>query len=291
MPQLNYYENEKAVFKEEFGHFYFKKLTDSEIKYVFKKLKTKYKFWHNFEFYGYEYSRSICSSRYVRMIHNASVGSLAHEVAHAIQYMKRRKQCPDWKDGKIKKKRWHTKEHLNITRRVLKYMWKHLDDWLEAENQRHERSLETKERQKEAILKAKTEKNSPNYKLKAIQDRIKKWETKKKRSENALKKLRRREKIWQKKALEPPKPQKEKKKYLTPKQKAMELVNKMGCKAIVHRGDSFCEGTINIEPPEGYSLDELRLGFVCSDWKDVYERLSHAELRKLATVEIEYGGN
>lgn len=185
--RLLYYVNERL----NFARLAEITITDSETMYIFDKLKSKYKLDYRLEFRNK--LGGVCSNHIIRLQHNPSLLYLIHEVAHSIQHKKRRYQD----NGK----RWHTKQHKKIMRKIEKYALKHLDDWRskvseknKLEHQRYENKIE-KEKAKEEYNK------TPQFRLEQIQKNIKRWESKLKRAEKALKRLNRRKIIWQRKVL------------------------------------------------------------------------------------------
>jgi len=187
MPHLKYYQTENQSLPE------WAKLNtpDRTIEYYFDRLKSRYKFRQKLLFHG-RGNGGNCNSWRVRVSHDCSIGVLAHEVGHAIQFRKR-----GYYD--TKGTRWHCNEHRKITARVLKTIETNITEWNFTLAKKVERGMqvaitkEIKEKEKTTI------KATPDYKLQKLRESIKVWESKRKRAETALKKLRRREKLWVKK--------------------------------------------------------------------------------------------
>jgi len=67
---------------------------------------------------------------------------------------------------------------------------------------------------------------------------------------------------------------------MTDKQKALEIIKKIGCKYEFRKADyPRRETEIEVDAPDGYSFDGLS-SLVCFSWKDVIERLSNETLKK-----------
>jgi hypothetical protein len=197
MPPFNSYELVKTMLKfykkehEAFPAEYATKLTDVEANYVFDRLKAHYKFRQILVFRGTR-QHGNCSSWRVRLPHSPSIGILAHEVAHAIQYTKKAQ-------GKMKEQKFHTKKHQKIMARIISVFSPKLADWKyylinrqTKEKQASENRL-TKEKEKKAFA------SSPEGKLEKINGKISVWSKKLKLANTKLKKLNRQKKLWQKK--------------------------------------------------------------------------------------------
>lgn len=97
---LLYYAMEREKFPEENKEV----LSGSIVVLFFDKLKSHYKFSQVLEFHG-SGNGGNCNSYRVRVGRGCTLGTLAHEVAHAIQFRKIRL-------GKVRNThRWHTKAH------------------------------------------------------------------------------------------------------------------------------------------------------------------------------------
>lgn len=180
---LLYYMKERLTYDEEFKH----KLTFSEFRYIFNHLKAHYKFRQDLEFGG---RRCGTCSRYKIMIstkNGMTVGTLAHEVAHALQL----KKIPTGS-----KVRWHNKKHKREMKRVLRYINSHISQWKERVKVKEKKSRTIFSRQRERKEQIVAYRKTPEYKLKLVQKTIKRWETKMKRAQNAIKKLHKREKYY-----------------------------------------------------------------------------------------------
>ena len=108
---------ERAALKEAYATV----LDDTEMYYVFDRVQAHYGFWQRLKVYGYRGGGS-CSEYRILLSHHSTVGVMAHEVAHAIQYQ----------HGHEKGKGWHTKKHLAITREVSELILSHLPEWRAA---------------------------------------------------------------------------------------------------------------------------------------------------------------
>jgi hypothetical protein len=117
MPYLRYYDMEREALREAYATV----LNDTEMSYVFDRLQAHYGFRQRLKVYGYR-GGGRCSEYRILLSHHPTVGVMAHEVAHAIQY----------KHGHEKGKGWHTKKHLAITRGVSELILSHLPEWRAA---------------------------------------------------------------------------------------------------------------------------------------------------------------
>jgi len=67
----------------------------------------------------------------------------------------------------------------------------------------------------------------------------------------------------------------------TPKEKAIKLINELGCSYEFTRADYPRHGTeIEVFPPEGYLFDNELGSLACHSWEDVIERLPQFEITK-----------
>jgi hypothetical protein len=181
MARLTYYLNEKEVHGKN-GAI---ELSNTEAKYVFKKLKTHYKFNHVLEFWGNN-GGGRCSRWTVRVSNNPTMKTIVHEVAHAIQMKKR---------GIIaspKREKWHTKKHMKIMARIYKYAMPKLDVWRAMAKKKNEMHFDSIRKREENKKEFESLKNTNEFKLQQLDKRIRKWESKRKRAENALKRLNKR---------------------------------------------------------------------------------------------------
>lgn len=195
MAYLKYYLNEKLVFPEAYN----RKMTDIETIYIFKKLKTKYKLRQTLTL-----TNKVCGNcgRYeMKLQHEPTIGIMAHEVAHGIQY-KRYEQ--------FNGKKWHCNKHKRLMAKVLKVIEKNFNSWRDMANKkanRKEESLQKKELRKQmqkTVTKERRKalkelKAKPEYKLMKLRQKMKAWEIKRKRAEKNLAKLKLKEKYMIKK--------------------------------------------------------------------------------------------
>lgn len=179
MPRIKYYANEQNGLEN-----YTKRVTDNQARYIFKRLKARYRIRQQLEFT--DRVRGNCSSWRIRLEHKPEIGVIAHEIAHAIQFKKR-------KYGE----KWHTKKHKKIMDRVYKTIETNLETWVAMADKKKERRETAIKNKQEKQQEAKEKRQETPYKLQKTLALIKKWETKKKRSENALKKLNRRRKLYE----------------------------------------------------------------------------------------------
>jgi membrane-anchored protein YejM (alkaline phosphatase superfamily) len=125
MPWLKYYEKERERFSKEYAT----KLNDNELKYAFERLKNHYHIDQELIIRG-QRGHGHCWRWRIVLSHESSVGMLAHEVAHAIQWNQKRAN-----------EKWHTKRHAAIMKQVSQYLMSHIDNWRIhfTEKQREER--------------------------------------------------------------------------------------------------------------------------------------------------------
>ncbi len=117
MTYLKYYREERKKFAGS------PLLSDPQIRYVFKRLKTKYKIPQCLILRKGGDSGN-CGSFSIRVSHNCSTLVLAHEIAHAI----RRKKMK-WKVSDGVKPHAHDKKHAKVTEKVHKFIVKKLPEW------------------------------------------------------------------------------------------------------------------------------------------------------------------
>lgn len=188
MANLLYYRNEHKLFPEAYAD----KVSESYAELIFDKLKAHYKFHHRVIFRGNR-QRGKCSAFWITLCRNPSIGLIAHEVAHAIQLKKEGYHCE-------KGRRWHTKKHTAIMKRVLNYINIHIAGWIAVKEKKNERYLEMADdkfkRQQQKLAFKKTD----EYKIQQLQKREKRLLSKFRRAENALKKVRKKLKYYEKKA-------------------------------------------------------------------------------------------
>jgi len=184
MVWLKYYQQEGKQFEKEFKIH----LTNSEAHYIYDRLKAHYRIPHDLELWGR--TRGSCrSSNTIKLPHSPDIARMAHEVAHAIQMKKL--------DAWSKNRRWHTKKHNRIMRRVCDYILSHLEEWrtsLQQLNQRRQEIFQAKlgrQQQQEAYKK------SIDGKLEHLRKLEKRATTRWKLSTTRLKKIQRRIKLLQ----------------------------------------------------------------------------------------------
>jgi hypothetical protein len=252
------------------------KLDESQMEFIFEKFKAHYKFSHYLKFGG---RKSCCNSNRVQIWRSQmTLYTLIHEVAHAIQFKKRK--TVDSEGNRIRTK-FHTKKHTKLMERLYRYFNSHWSQWQETMQKDIERNKVRLEKQSAKINQIMAYKGSPQYKLDLIEKNIKNWESKMRRAQNALKKLNRRKKLWENrfetkklpnglvvKVIKAPVP--------TVKQNALKLIQEKGC--------TFSQDIYNIEvfAHEGWVFDGELHSLICTDWKDVIGRLSSCSIEKEA---------
>ncbi len=117
MSYLKFYEKERKMFPKEFAS----KMENEEAKIIFKKLKRHYKIRQEMVFV-HSGCNGKCSRWEVIVPIGLNLGLLYHEVAHAVDYDKR-------------KKFKHDKKMMTILKRVFKFARKH-NDWKEEVERR-----------------------------------------------------------------------------------------------------------------------------------------------------------
>jgi len=185
MANLVYYKEEREQFKDAFAT----KLSQGEATYIFNRLKSRYKFSQHLIWRG-RHGGGSCSSWRIRLGHKTNLGTLMHEIAHAIQLKK----------GKTNKQKWHTKKHRNIMARLVKFMESRTTQYQLAVFAKNRRSQEEIAKANERSAAKQAEKNSAAYKLNKLYEQQDRWNAKRHRADNAIKKLGKRIAIWQKKA-------------------------------------------------------------------------------------------
>lgn len=188
MPYLKYYTTEQQA--PELKQARETRLTDGETAYIFERLKSKYGLIHALKFWGNDKGGN-CSMNEIKLTHNPPVLFLAHEIAHGIQYKKKRA-------GKIIK-RFHSKAHARSTKRISDFILTNLPEWRANLDRWEAERAERNTFRKEKTEQTEAFKLSPAGKIQAIDRQVKKWESKRNRADNALKKLGRKRKIWEKK--------------------------------------------------------------------------------------------
>jgi hypothetical protein len=176
MADLKYYRTEQEEFAEPFS----RNMTDTEAIYIYKRLKTKYKLQQKLVFRGREGGN--CGKWEIKLQHEPSIGIMAHEVAHGLQYRHR-----------IKGMKWHCKKHKRLMAKVLKVIEKNFNAWREMANRKANRRIESLQKKEERKKTMQEVKGTKDFRLQKLQERIKKWESKRKRAESALKKLHKKE--------------------------------------------------------------------------------------------------
>jgi DNA-binding transcriptional ArsR family regulator len=185
MARLLYYVEEHVRFRE----YYDEKLTTGLATLFFEKLKAHYKFGQCLEFRGFG-NGSNCSSYRIRLGRDTNVGTLAHEVAHAIQFRKIRLGVA------VNTRRWHTKKHTRIMENVLKYISNNRVSWIAMQDAKNERSVVSYHLKKEKEVKEKEFKKSDEYKLGLLRASEKRLSTKAKRIDTLLKKVKKKIKYY-----------------------------------------------------------------------------------------------
>lgn len=186
MVRLKYYEKEK----DEFRKYWSTELNDANfIRYVFKRLKSHYKFWQNLEFTN-RYSNiggGRCNQARVSLGYVTNVGILAHEVAHAIDFEKR--PILGYPPSKVRR---HSKKHLAIMRRVLNYIDSHIEEWRASFQSKTVKESEAFKIRQARDAEREAYKKTVDYKLEQLLVREKRLLTKQKRITTLLKKIQRR---------------------------------------------------------------------------------------------------
>ena len=116
MPRLKYYKQEEKKFKEAFA----RGLSPKEAKQIFKRIKRRFKIEQELCVSKNVKGRIVngnriegcCCECHIQIGIPSTVGTLAHEVAHAIQYRTRRI------NGKPGKK-WHDKKHAKLMESII----------------------------------------------------------------------------------------------------------------------------------------------------------------------------
>ena len=186
MANLVYYKEEREQFKDAFAT----QLDCATAAYIFERLKTRYGLKQRLLWHGRRGGGS-CSYWRIRLGRPTNVGTLMHELAHAIQLKK----------GKTDKERWHTKKHRAIMARLIKVMnTERLQEWQANVKTKQARTQTARQRSiaRKAALVA--EKNTALYKLRALKALELKWSRQARAATNRLRKLQRRIKIWEPKA-------------------------------------------------------------------------------------------
>lgn len=191
MARLTYYLNEGIVHGTD-GAI---KLTQTETRYVFQKLKKHYKLRHALEIWGTG-NRGNCNPMRIKVSYDSDLSVLVHEVAHGIQEKKVRQRVNPI--GR-KRLRWHTKKHMKIMARIYKYMMPKLEGWRVMANKKSESHFVSVRKKENKAKELEHFRKTPKFKLHQIERRIKLWESKRKRAEKALKKLERRKMLWERK--------------------------------------------------------------------------------------------
>lgn len=166
-------------------------LSNIEARYVFQRLKRHYRLNQNLVFWGDD-GRGSCSNWMVKVDNSPELKTLVHEVAHAIQFKKRKHN-----------EKWHTKKHERIMKRIYRYALPKLDGWKAMANKKHESHIKSVIAKSNKAKELQEFRKTPQYRLRMIEKRIRLWESKRKRAENSLKKLERRRKLWQRKLSQP----------------------------------------------------------------------------------------
>lgn len=180
MPRLKYYADEA----KEFSEAYSRVMSDTEATYIYKRLKTRYKLQQYLTITNAV--RGNCGRWIIKLEHKPSVGVMAHEVAHGLQYGRRHKG-----------EKWHCKRHRTLMIRVLKVIETNFDDWRDMANNQSDMRVASLKKKQERTTSMKEKKKTIPYKLEHTLESIKKWETKKKMADNKLKKLNRRKKLYE----------------------------------------------------------------------------------------------
>lgn len=180
MSDLKYYRTENEEFAEAFD----RTMTDTEAIYIYKRLKAKYKLGQYLTLTNTV--RGRCSRWELKLEHKPSIGIMAHEVAHGIQYRKRH----------IGQK-WHCKKHRTLMMKVLKVIETNFLEWRNMANKKADRKASALKNKLGRQADLKDRKKTNEFKLEQTNKLIKKWTTKKKMAYNKLKKLNRRRKFYE----------------------------------------------------------------------------------------------
>jgi len=188
MPKLKYYKTEREEFKDAFDF----KLNDNQVNLFYHKLQTKYKFKQYLIRKG-RLGCGKCNSYRIIIGENTSIGVLAHEVAHAIQY----KQNNYYMKGM----RFHTKKHKVIMGRLINYINRHQDKWLESENKKQEKKLTLHQNKEKNKQELKDYKKTNEFKIKKLMEKENKLLSRLKRTNTILKKVQRKIKYYNNKVI------------------------------------------------------------------------------------------
>jgi hypothetical protein len=251
MARLKYYEDEKVKFAEAFS----RNMTDTEAYYIYRKLRVKYGLHQYLELTGRVCGN--CSRSVVKLKHNPSIGILAHEVAHAIQYKKH-----------FKGQKWHCRRHEHLMVRVMKVIEKNFVAWRDMANRKAEKRVNAFHRKEERKKAAVEKRSTADYRLQRLTALIKRWETKRKRAENALKKLRKKEKRILARD--------EKDFSLEVLKERIKLsAMQIAIATLIESNITWerNEDGIEVFPPNGKVFEGGLTSMHCNDWKDVMERI------------------
>jgi len=174
---LKYYQEEDKHFPEEWKVMY----NQNDLELFFRKLKQRYKFNHELKFYG-TIQRGKCSLYRISIPNRCSIGLLIHEIGHAIQY---KQDHYVYKKGK----RFHSKKHLNIMKKVFEHWSSNREEWIKAEEHKSRNKIQTEENKTQRQQAKKDLKKTNEYKVNHLQQRKKRLMTKKKRLETIIKKI------------------------------------------------------------------------------------------------------
>jgi hypothetical protein len=186
MANLVYYKEEREQFKDAFAT----QLDCATAAYIFERLKTRYGLKQRLIWHGRRGGGS-CSYWRIRLGRPTNVGTLMHELAHAIQLKK----------GKTDKERWHTKKHRAIMARLIKVMnTERLREWQMNVKTKQACTQTAKQRRLACEAAKAAEKKTATYKLASLKALEFKWSLQLRITNHRLKKLQRRIKIWEPKA-------------------------------------------------------------------------------------------
>lgn len=163
MPWLAYYAAERVVFEKEFAT----KLDTNLAGFVFRKLRTKYRFPQILEWSCRRRGSGRCDNDRIVLGYDTNVGVMAHEVGHALDRPRRHRAD--------RKTRSHTKDHLAKMRKVAVYTMANLDAWREEHTQLENQEMTELQTRAAKLEAQKAYKRSPQYKLEKLRERRDKW--------------------------------------------------------------------------------------------------------------------
>ena len=189
MANLIYYRTERDNFPQAYAEI----LSDSKAEMFFGKLQSHYKIRHYITFGGRRLG--VCNQNSIKLKRGqASVGILAHEVAHAIQFKKFNYTIP-------KGTRFHTKQHTNIMRKVIEFIDNHKANWVEVADKKHQKWIDGQMNKIKKNEELKHLKTTDEYKLNKALNKQARLLSKEKRISNLLKKIQKQIKYYERKKL------------------------------------------------------------------------------------------